>query len=61
MSAILRSRHPVWTTPEVAAESLGVSLWTVRRMLRDGQLRGRKLKSGRWQVLASGLRKDGGG
>lgn len=26
-----------------------------------GQLRGRKLKSGRWQVLVSGLRKDGGG
>ena len=60
MTPRLRSRRRNWTTPEVAAETLGKSLWTVRQMLRDGQLRGRKLKSGRWQVLASELRKDGG-
>jgi len=61
MSALLRGPRALWCTPGEVAESLGVSLWTVRQMLRDGQLRGRKLKSGRWQVLASGLRKDGGG
>ena len=37
-----------------AAELLGVSDQAVRRALREGRLRGMKLK-GRWRVLASAI------
>jgi len=41
-----------WLTPQQAAERLGYSVETVRAMLRDKSLSGRKVK-GRWQVKAA--------
>lgn len=40
-----------WLTPQQAAEVLGCSVETVRAMLRDGLLSGKKVK-GQWRVKA---------
>ena len=42
-------------TPEEAAQLLGLSPFTVRRLLRQGELPGRKVGKRQWRIPRSGL------
>ncbi len=46
--------HQEWYTPEQVAERLQVSIWTVRRWLREGILAGVRLE-GQWRISSEDI------
>src|ERR1051326_6521732 len=48
---------PILLTPEQAAHILGLSTFTIRRLLREGELPGKKVDKRQWRILQADLDK----